>query len=93
MREGPFALRGAATCALVAMCASARMSQVNIDSLRVISEDMSRPDSIRFSAYFDLVWEGYLFSMPEIASRMALQLRQEAREKVTMCSWPGPANF
>ncbi|MEO8067881.1 MAG: tetratricopeptide repeat protein [Flavobacteriales bacterium] len=52
-----------------------------MDSLRTVWLDAHQPDSVRFSAYYDLVWDGYLFSDPDTARIMALTLQQQARSK------------
>ena len=51
----------------------------SIESLRAISADPSRPDSVRFRAHFDMVREGYLFSAPDSAFTIAQQLQRGAR--------------
>ncbi len=56
-------------------------AQVDIDSLRSIAEDQSNPDSIRFTACFDLIWEGYLFSQPDSAYNLARDLQRNARSE------------
>ncbi len=65
---------------LVILAGSAS-AQVDLDSLRSIANDTSKPDSARFTAYYDLVWDGYLFSDPDTAQTMAHWLQTEARRK------------
>lgn len=52
---------------------------MDLDSLRAIAIDLSRPDSVRFTARYDLAWDGYLFSEPDTAERMARALQRDAR--------------
>ncbi len=63
---------------LAALCSTA---QPDLDSLRKVALDRSKPDSTRFTAFFDLVWEGYLFGNPDTAEVMAHTLKREARMK------------
>lgn len=58
-------------------------AQADLDSLRRIAHDRSRPDSVRFRAYHDLVWDGYLFSDPDTAYTMGRWLQREARLKAS----------
>ncbi|MBK6627007.1 MAG: sensor histidine kinase [Flavobacteriales bacterium] len=52
-----------------------------LDSLRALAFDRTTPDSLRFTAFYDLVWDGYLFSDPDSAYILATSLRREARAK------------
>ena len=63
------------------MIAGSASAQVDLDSLRSITNDTSKPDSVRFTAYYDLVWDGYLFSDPDTAQTMARWLQTAARKK------------
>ena len=56
-------------------------AQMNIDSLRSIAHDRTEPDSVRFSAWYNMVWDGYLFNAPDSAFMLAEGLRHEARAK------------
>lgn len=49
--------------------------------LRTIASDRSKPDSVRFTARYDLVWDGYLFSEPDTAERMARAIQSDARAR------------
>ncbi|MDX2248328.1 MAG: tetratricopeptide repeat protein [Bacteroidia bacterium] len=55
-------------------------AQVNLDSLKVVWQDETQPDSNRLKAGFTLAWEGYLFSQPDSAyyfSQLQLELARE----------------
>lgn len=52
----------------------------DLDSLRLVWRDTDRPDSLRFKACYDLVWDGYLFSDPDSALLVADQLQDTARK-------------
>ncbi|MBK8948968.1 MAG: sensor histidine kinase [Flavobacteriales bacterium] len=52
-----------------------------LDSLRALAFDRTTPDSLRFTAFYDLVWDGYLFSDPDSAYILGTSLRREARAK------------
>lgn len=54
-------------------------AQLDLDSLRRTNKDPSVSDSLRLLAYFDLVWDGYLFSDPDSAFILAHELRSQAR--------------
>ena len=70
--------RSALLLALLALgCGT--VAQVNIDSLRTIALDRSKPDSVRFTAWDGWIWEGYLYSEPDSAYLLAEQMRQEAK--------------
>lgn len=56
-------------------------SQTGIDSLRTLANDAAQPDSIRCRAYYDLVWDGFLFSDPDSAYTLGLQLQHDARDR------------
>ncbi|MBL7953234.1 MAG: tetratricopeptide repeat protein [Flavobacteriales bacterium] len=75
----PLAARSA-LLGLVIIAASAN-AQVNLDSLRNVAADRTLPDSVRFLAYHDLVWDGYLFTEPDSAQAMGQWLQREARRK------------
>ena len=49
--------------------------------MRALAFDRTTPDSLRFTAFYDLVWDGYLFSDPDSAYILATSLRREARAK------------
>ncbi|MFZ1332793.1 MAG: tetratricopeptide repeat protein [Flavobacteriales bacterium] len=66
--------------AAFAIC-TASLAQVNVDSLRAVANDMNRPDSIRFTAWYDMVWDGYLFNAPDTAFELGTALQREARER------------
>ena len=53
----------------------------DLDSLRAIWDSASRSDSVRFHAYNDLIWEGFLFSDPDSAHAMALYMEQQAADR------------
>jgi len=57
------------------------LAQDYLDSLRGVYADPDRSDSIRFSAFNDLAWEGYLFSEPDTAFAMGQRLQREAKSK------------
>lgn len=42
-------------------------AQVNIDSLRLLWNDTTQPDTVRLRAIDDISWDGYLFSQPDSA--------------------------
>lgn len=53
----------------------------NLDSLRSACADHSLPDSARFMACNELVWEGYMFNSPDTAWLLAERMESEARAK------------
>lgn len=67
-----------ATWLLAALYCSA---QPNLDSLRSVFKDRSKPDSVRFTAFYELTWDGYLFNAPDTAEVMARSLQRDARAK------------
>lgn len=66
---------------VLCIAAGSACAQVNIDSLRAIATDTNRPDSVRFTAYYDLVWDGYLFSEPDTAFELGRKLQREAKAR------------
>ena len=68
--------------ATIASClALLATGHTGLDSLRALAFDRTTPDSLRFTAFYDLVWDGYLFSDPDSAYILATSLRREARAK------------
>lgn len=57
------------------------LAQVDTEALRAVIQDSGRADSVRFTALYDLVWDGYLFSDPDSGRILAMSLRQQARSK------------
>ncbi|MFZ1693029.1 MAG: sensor histidine kinase [Flavobacteriales bacterium] len=57
------------------------LSAQNLDSLRGIWADASMPDSTRFKAFNDLIWDGYLFSDPDSAYELGVQMEEQAKAK------------
>lgn len=55
-------------------------AQSNLDSLLVMWEDESQPDSTRVSAYCDYIWDGFLFSDPDSAFTLAQGLLEFSEE-------------
>ncbi len=53
----------------------------DLDSLRRVWSDGTRPDSVRFLACYDLVWDGYLFSDPDSALLLSEDLQRQARSR------------
>jgi len=53
----------------------------NLDSLRRACADRSLPDSARFVACNELIWQGYLFNAPDTAYLLAERMESEARGK------------
>lgn len=53
----------------------------DLDSLRNACADRSLPDSARFMACNELIWEGYLFNAPDTAYLLAERMESEARGK------------
>jgi len=67
---------------LLLAAASPQMSIAqNVDSLRKVWGNEQLPDSTRFNACYDLVWEGYLFSQPDSAFVLAEDMEAQARAK------------
>jgi len=50
------------------MCMAA---QTELDSLYTVWQDQTQPDSIRVNAYKDYIWNGYIFSKPDSAFKLA----------------------
>jgi class 3 adenylate cyclase/lipopolysaccharide biosynthesis regulator YciM len=48
--------------------------QTSLDSLYAVWQDPTNPDSIRAKAYYDYVWDGFLYTDPDTASHMADRL-------------------
>ncbi len=64
----------------IAACLALMASgQTGLDSLRALAFDRTKPDSVRFTAFYDLVWDGYLFNDPDSAFILGTLLRTEAR--------------
>jgi len=53
----------------------------DLDSLRDAWNNSALPDSLRFKAANDLIWDGYLFSDPDSAHALGLHLEQQALAK------------
>ena len=62
-------------CCLLAVPVRAQ----NLDSLRAVWQDTTLPDSARFLACYDLVWDGYLFSDADSAMLLARAMEAEAK--------------
>ena len=65
----------------LSVLASASCTAQDLDSLRHVWTNTSLPDTTRFLACYDLVWDGYLFSDPDSALLLAEELQATAREK------------
>ena len=61
---------------LLFVCSLASAGKV--DSLRAVYMDTHRTDSIRFDAFRNLIWKGYLFSDPDSARLLADSLYRTA---------------
>jgi len=57
------------------------IAQTNLDSLHQVWLDESQPDTIRLNAFYNYIWDGYLFSQPDKAFILAEQLMKKAVEK------------
>ncbi len=57
-------------------------AQPNLDSLFAVWKDAQQPDSLRATAYYNYLWDGYLNSKPDTAYLLAEELIAfaEARE-------------
>lgn len=53
----------------------------NIDSLRTVWQNEYLPDSARFLACYNMVWDGYLFSDPDSGIIIAQRMHDSARTK------------
>lgn len=62
----------------VSLIGSSALAQ-GLDSLRSIWKSSTAPDSLRFKAAYDLIWDGYLFSDPDSARVLTEELRVQAR--------------
>lgn len=49
-------------------------AQTNLDSLYTVWQDQTQSDSIRSEAYYDYVWDGFLYSQPDTAFILAEEL-------------------
>ena len=56
-------------------------AQQNLDSLYNVWQDTSKTDSTRVNAFYDHIWEGYLFSQPDSAFVLANQLFEFSRDE------------
>lgn len=56
-------------------------AQTNLDSLYTTWQDQTKVDSIRADAYFDYIWDGFLFKKPDSAFILAKELVAFAKEK------------
>ena len=56
----------------------------DVDSSRATWQDTTKPDSVRFMALYDLVWDEYAFSAPDSAIILAKQMQQQAEETVSI---------
>lgn len=59
----------------------AQNKKLNLDSLNQIWLDETQPDTMRFQAYKDFIWKGYLFSNPDTAFILSESLKQQATKK------------
>ena len=66
---------------LLTLAAFHRCGAQDLDSLRGVWTDTTLPDSARFLACYDLVWDGYLFSDPDSALILAGAMQSAARAK------------
>lgn len=57
------------------------LSQVNIDSLKAVWNDITQPDSIEINAINDIIWSEYLYSKPDSAFCLAQQALVIAKKK------------
>ena len=69
------------TVLLIATVAPLLSIAQNLDSLRKVWSNEQLPDSARFNACYDLVWEGYLFSQPDSAFLLAEAMEAQACAK------------
>lgn len=53
----------------------------HLDSLRMVWQNESAPDTQRFKSLYDFAWEGYLYSQPDSAYYYAQLLHDQAVEK------------
>jgi len=53
----------------------------DLESWRATWQDTAERDSVRFTALYDLVWEGYLFSEPDSAFALATEMFHQAERK------------
>ena len=56
-------------------------AQTNLDSLYTIWEDRAKPDSIRVNAYYEYIWDGFLYKKPDSAFTLAKELVVYAKKK------------
>lgn len=56
-------------------------AQPNLDSLFGIWQDPSKSDSVRVAAYYDFLWDGYLYSKPDTAFLLAENLKTFAKKQ------------
>ena len=57
---------------LILLCiGTSAYSQINLDSLYAVWEDESQPHSNRVKAFNTYIWDGFLFSQPDIAFVLA----------------------
>lgn len=66
---------------LTSLLMSTMLVADGLDSLRASWRNGELPDSSRFRACYDLVWDGYLFSDPDSALILAGELQQQARAR------------
>ncbi len=56
-------------------------AQTKLDSLYKVWEDKTQADSSRVAAYYDYIWDGYLFSQPDSALVLADRLYEFSTER------------
>lgn len=75
------AIRSVCTLCLVWSITNSCHAQTELDSLQRIWDNTELPDTVRFGAYYDLIWDGYVYSEPDTAFLMAEHMLGEARRK------------
>lgn len=77
---------------LISLSGFCLQAQPNLDSLYGIWRDETLPERQRIVAYYDFIWEGYLFSNPDTAFILAEELADFARQRQNI-SVEGQANY
>lgn len=57
------------------------LSQINLDSLYEVWENKKQDDTVRFFAFKEFIWNGYLFSNADTAFQLAESLQVIASQK------------
>jgi hypothetical protein len=71
MNKKPYPMKRIALLAFCLVCFSLPAQAQKLDSLWHVWQDQEQPDSSRVQAYYDYIWNGFLYSHPDSAFMLA----------------------